>query len=102
MEGGVLVLHVMVGLYFLPPATMTSQKYSVLIGNREWMNRNGLLVKNDVDRAMTEHERRGRTAVLAAVDGKFGAVFSIQRLVCQLFKQKVMSSHVIAAIPEAE
>lgn len=65
----------MVGLYFLPSATLTSQKYSVLIGNREWMNRNGLLVKNEVDKAMTEHERRGRTAVLAAVDGKFGAGF---------------------------
>uniref|UniRef100_A0A8B9RZV3 HMA domain-containing protein n=1 Tax=Accipiter nisus TaxID=211598 RepID=A0A8B9RZV3_9AVES len=46
------------------PTTLTSQKYSVLIGNREWMNRNGLLVKNEVDKAMTEHERRGRTAVL--------------------------------------
>lgn len=65
----------MVGLYFLPSATVTSQKYSVLIGNREWMNRNGLLVKNEVDKAMMEHERRGRTAVLAAVDGKFNAVF---------------------------
>lgn len=61
---------------------MTSQKYSVLIGNREWMNRNGLLVKNEVDKAMMEHERRGRTAVLAAVDGKFSAVFLIQRLIC--------------------
>lgn len=60
-------------------AAVTSQKYSVLIGNREWMNRNGLLVKNDVDKAMIEHERRGRTAVLVAVDGKFIAVSVIQR-----------------------
>lgn len=66
----------MAGLYFLPSATMTSEKYSVLIGNREWMNRNGLLVQNEVDKAMMEHERRGRTAVLAAVDGKLDAVFS--------------------------
>uniref|UniRef100_A0A8B9NE89 Copper-transporting ATPase 1 n=1 Tax=Accipiter nisus TaxID=211598 RepID=A0A8B9NE89_9AVES len=64
IEGSFLVVHMMVGLYFLPSATLTSQKYSVLIGNREWMNRNGLLVKNEVDKAMTEHERRGRTAVL--------------------------------------
>ncbi|XP_076203530.1 copper-transporting ATPase 1 isoform X2 [Aptenodytes patagonicus] len=59
------------------PTTMTSQKYSVLIGNREWMNRNGLLVKNEVDKAMTEHERRGRTAVLAAVDGVLCGLIAI-------------------------
>lgn len=62
----------------LPSATVTSQKYSVLIGNREWMNRNGLLVKNEVDKAMIEHERKGRTAVLTAVDGKFIAVSSFR------------------------
>ncbi|XP_065499086.1 copper-transporting ATPase 1 isoform X2 [Caloenas nicobarica] len=59
------------------PTAMTSQKYSVLIGNREWMNRNCLLVKNEVDRAMTEHERRGRTAVLAAVDGVLCGLIAI-------------------------
>uniref|UniRef100_A0A8C0AN90 Copper-transporting ATPase 1 n=1 Tax=Buteo japonicus TaxID=224669 RepID=A0A8C0AN90_9AVES len=58
-------------------STLTSQKYSVLIGNREWMNRNGLLVKNEVDKAMTEHERRGRTAVLAAVDGVLCGLIAI-------------------------
>ena len=64
---------------------MASQKYSVLIGNREWMNRNGLIVKNEVDKAMTEHERRGRTAVLAAVDGKFSAVFLNSEIDLSLF-----------------
>ncbi|XP_068264454.1 copper-transporting ATPase 1 isoform X2 [Nyctibius grandis] len=59
------------------PTTMTSQKYSVLIGNREWMNRNGLLVKSEVDKAMMEHERRGRTAVLAAVDGVLCGLIAI-------------------------
>ncbi|OXB67626.1 hypothetical protein ASZ78_016749 [Callipepla squamata] len=59
------------------PTAMTSQKYSVLIGNREWMNRNGLLVKNDVDKAMIEHERRGRTAVLIAVDGVLCGLIAI-------------------------
>uniref|UniRef100_A0A8B9Z8D6 Copper-transporting ATPase 1 n=1 Tax=Buteo japonicus TaxID=224669 RepID=A0A8B9Z8D6_9AVES len=77
IEGSFLVIHMMVGLYFLPSATLTSQKYSVLIGNREWMNRNGLLVKNEVDKAMTEHERRGRTAVLAAVDGVLCGLIAI-------------------------
>uniref|UniRef100_A0A8B9CH31 Copper-transporting ATPase 1 n=1 Tax=Anser brachyrhynchus TaxID=132585 RepID=A0A8B9CH31_9AVES len=56
---------------------MTSQKYSVLIGNREWMNRNGLLVKNEVDKAMIEHERKGRTAVLTAIDGVLCGLIAI-------------------------
>lgn len=34
------------------------------------MIRNGLVINNDVDDSMTEHERKGRTAVLVAVDGK--------------------------------
>uniref|UniRef100_A0A8B9I9T1 Copper-transporting ATPase 1 n=1 Tax=Anser brachyrhynchus TaxID=132585 RepID=A0A8B9I9T1_9AVES len=59
------------------PTTVTSQKYSVLIGNREWMNRNGLLVKNEVDKAMIEHERKGRTAVLTAIDGVLCGLIAI-------------------------
>ncbi|XP_006755123.1 PREDICTED: copper-transporting ATPase 1 [Myotis davidii] len=47
---------------------LNSQQYKVLIGNREWMTRNGLVINNDIDDSMTEHERRGRTAVLVAVD----------------------------------
>lgn len=73
LQGSSLVIHMMVALCFLPAATVTSQKYSVLIGNREWMTRNGLLVRSEVDKAMMEHERRGRTAVLAAVDGELRA-----------------------------
>lgn len=76
----------MVALCFLPSAPVTSQKYSVLIGNREWMTRNGLQVRNEVDKAMMEHERRGRTAVLAAVDGEFraAAVFSSVATNCHI------------------
>ncbi|NXH37956.1 ATP7A ATPase, partial [Dicaeum eximium] len=59
------------------PTTVTSQKYSVLIGNREWMSRNGLVVRNEVDKAMMEHERRGRTAVLVAVDGVLCCLIAI-------------------------
>ncbi|XP_059338716.1 copper-transporting ATPase 1 isoform X3 [Ammospiza nelsoni] len=59
------------------PTPVTSQKYSVLIGNREWMTRNGLVVRNEVDKAMMEHERRGRTAVLAAVDGVLCGLIAI-------------------------
>ncbi|XP_019725414.1 copper-transporting ATPase 1 isoform X2 [Hippocampus comes] len=51
--------------------------YAVLIGNREWMKRNGLQVRHDIDDAMTEHERRGRTAVLVAVDNLLCAMIAI-------------------------
>lgn len=47
-----------------------SAGYAVLIGNREWMKRNGLQVRHDIDDAMTEHEQRGCTAVLVAVDSE--------------------------------
>ena len=46
-----------------------SKTYEVLIGNREWMNRNGLVVTDDMDNTMTEHEDLGQTAVLCAIDG---------------------------------
>ncbi|XP_061089587.1 copper-transporting ATPase 1 [Conger conger] len=51
--------------------------YTVLIGNREWMRRNGLQVQRHVDEAMIEHERRGRTAVLVAIDGLLCAMIAI-------------------------
>uniref|UniRef100_A0A452V193 Copper-transporting ATPase 1 n=1 Tax=Ursus maritimus TaxID=29073 RepID=A0A452V193_URSMA len=56
---------------------LNAQQYKVLIGNREWMIRNGLVVNNDVDDSMTEHERKGRTAVLVAVDGKLCGLIAI-------------------------
>ncbi|CAG5991481.1 unnamed protein product [Menidia menidia] len=51
--------------------------YVVLIGNREWMRRNCLQIHPDVDEAMTEHERRGCTAVLVAVDNLLCAMIAI-------------------------
>ncbi|XP_068920696.1 copper-transporting ATPase 2 [Petaurus breviceps papuanus] len=45
------------------------QTYSVLIGNREWMRRNGLTISADVSDAMTNHEMKGQTAILVAIDG---------------------------------
>ncbi|XP_013923533.1 PREDICTED: copper-transporting ATPase 1 isoform X1 [Thamnophis sirtalis] len=59
------------------PDTWMLHKYSVLIGNREWMSRNGLLLKSDIDETMMEHERRGRTAVLIAVDGELCGLVAI-------------------------
>uniref|UniRef100_A0A0P6IYJ0 Copper-transporting ATPase 1 n=2 Tax=Heterocephalus glaber TaxID=10181 RepID=A0A0P6IYJ0_HETGA len=56
---------------------INTQQYKVLIGNREWMVRNGLIINNDVDDSMTEHERKGRTAVLVAVDGEMCGLIAI-------------------------
>ncbi|XP_072524090.1 copper-transporting ATPase 1 [Salminus brasiliensis] len=60
-----------------PLSLVQSASYTVLIGNREWMKRNGLHIRPDVDDAMTEHEKRGRTAVLVAVDGVLCAMVAI-------------------------
>uniref|UniRef100_A0A8C7PWZ8 Copper-transporting ATPase 2 n=1 Tax=Oncorhynchus mykiss TaxID=8022 RepID=A0A8C7PWZ8_ONCMY len=51
--------------------------YSVLIGNREWIRRNGLHVGADVDDAMSSHETKGQTAILVAIDGVLCAMLAI-------------------------
>ncbi|KAM4019599.1 copper-transporting ATPase 1 isoform 2-T2 [Anomaloglossus baeobatrachus] len=53
------------------------QTYSVLIGNREWMNRNFLSMQSNTDDLMTEHENKGHTAVLVAVDGVLCGLIAI-------------------------
>ncbi|KAM9766558.1 copper-transporting ATPase 2 [Menidia menidia] len=58
-----------------PPAVAKS--YSVLIGNREWMRRNGHHIKADVDAAMSSHETKGQTAILVAIDGVLCAMIAI-------------------------
>ncbi|XP_033829401.1 copper-transporting ATPase 1 [Periophthalmus magnuspinnatus] len=60
-----------------PLSPIQTSTYVVLIGNREWMRRNCLQVSPEVDNAMTEHERRGRTAVLVAVDNLLCAMIAI-------------------------
>ena len=45
-------------------------KYTVIIGNREWMNRNGMIIKEDVNRRMNVEEEQGRSAVLCAINGE--------------------------------
>uniref|UniRef100_A0A8C9T846 Copper-transporting ATPase 2 n=1 Tax=Scleropages formosus TaxID=113540 RepID=A0A8C9T846_SCLFO len=62
---------------FDPPGPSGSPSYSVLIGNREWMRRNGLQVTPDVDEAMSSHESKGQTAILVAIDGVLCAMLAI-------------------------
>ncbi|XP_044300101.1 copper-transporting ATPase 2 isoform X1 [Varanus komodoensis] len=54
-----------------------SQTYLVLIGNREWMRRNGLHISSDVHEAMTGHEMKGHTAILVAIDGVLRGMIAI-------------------------
>uniref|UniRef100_A0A673G3B7 Copper-transporting ATPase 2 n=1 Tax=Sinocyclocheilus rhinocerous TaxID=307959 RepID=A0A673G3B7_9TELE len=60
----------------LKPATF-GPSYSVLIGNRQWMMRNGLEVTADVDDAMNSHETKGQTAILVAIDGVLCAMLAV-------------------------
>uniref|UniRef100_H2LMA7 P-type Cu(+) transporter n=1 Tax=Oryzias latipes TaxID=8090 RepID=H2LMA7_ORYLA len=50
-----------------PLSSGPTDLYVVLIGNREWMRRNFLEITAEIDEAMMEHERRGRTAVLVSL-----------------------------------
>ncbi|KAM9835999.1 copper-transporting ATPase 2 [Aulostomus maculatus] len=58
-----------------PPGEVLS--YSVLIGNREWMRRNGHHIGADVDAAMSSHETKGQTSILVAIDGVLCAMLAI-------------------------
>ncbi|XP_063189725.1 copper-transporting ATPase 2 [Chroicocephalus ridibundus] len=60
-----------------------SHRYSVLIGNREWMRRNGLHIANDVNDAMTDHETKGQTAILVAIDGVLCGMIAVADTVKQ-------------------
>ncbi|XP_053521545.1 copper-transporting ATPase 2 isoform X2 [Artibeus jamaicensis] len=53
------------------------QTFSVLIGNREWMRRNGLAISRDVSDSMTDHENKGHTAILVAIDGLLCGMIAI-------------------------
>lgn len=56
---------------------VASRQYRVLIGNREWMHRNGLQVTPAMDQTMSEHEEKGHTAVLCAIDGIVVAMVAV-------------------------
>ncbi|XP_012578806.1 PREDICTED: copper-transporting ATPase 2 isoform X2 [Condylura cristata] len=60
-----------------------SHTFAVLIGNREWMRRNGLTVSSDISDAMTNHEMKGQTAILVAIDGVLCAMIAISDAVKQ-------------------
>uniref|UniRef100_A0A670YIF9 Copper-transporting ATPase 2 n=1 Tax=Pseudonaja textilis TaxID=8673 RepID=A0A670YIF9_PSETE len=51
--------------------------HSVLIGNREWMRRNGLHISSDIHEAMRDHEMKGHTAILVAINGALCGMMAI-------------------------
>lgn len=53
------------------------QTFSVLIGNREWMRRNGLTISSEISDTMTDHEMKGQTAILVAIDGVLCGMIAI-------------------------
>ncbi|XP_076800660.1 copper-transporting ATPase 2-like [Clavelina lepadiformis] len=54
-----------------------SHTYNVLIGNRDWMRRNGIVIPHDIDVAMAEQEDCGYTAILTAIDGCLEGMLAI-------------------------
>ncbi|RWS02199.1 copper-transporting ATPase 1-like isoform X2, partial [Dinothrombium tinctorium] len=52
-------------------------EHRVLIGNREWMLKNGLQISSLIDAEMCNQEVNGSTTVLVAIDGRILAIISV-------------------------
>ncbi|CAB0040541.1 unnamed protein product [Trichogramma brassicae] len=52
-------------------------EFECVIGNREWMRRNGVAIPRDVEDTMEREESVGRTVVLAVIDGQLAALVSV-------------------------
>lgn len=55
----------------------SEDSYDVLVGNREWMRRNGIEVPEIVNNSMKSLEEEGQTVVLCAVDGVLCAMMGV-------------------------
>ncbi|KAL7303648.1 hypothetical protein TKK_0003793 [Trichogramma kaykai] len=57
--------------------TTGDAEFECVIGNREWMRRNGVAIPRDVEDTMEREESVGRTVVLAVIDGQLAALVSV-------------------------
>ena len=57
--------------------TSNEDNYDVLIGNREWMQRNCVVLNEKISNKMEDYELNGNTCVLCAIDGKVVAMIAI-------------------------
>lgn len=55
----------------------SEDKYDVLIGNRNWIMKNGLNINHEMDRVLNSQEEIGSTSVLFAVNGIICASISV-------------------------
>jgi hypothetical protein len=56
--------------------------FDVLIGNREWMKCNDLVISDDINLDMQNLEATGHTVVLCAIDGTLFAEFQVTYVNC--------------------
>ena len=54
---------------FVNPEGFRGDKYNVLMGNREWMEQNSILIPPIMDQLMITQEELGKTAILVAING---------------------------------
>jgi Cu+-exporting ATPase len=57
--------------------TVEFKSYDVLIGNCEWMKRNGLEIDEKIENKMNFYESNGNTCVLCAIDSQIVALIAI-------------------------